>query len=144
MSRRKSRAHTVRRCEATTKSGDRCKLTSNVRNTAKGWLCIHHDSGRADEAKRMRQRGGIHATGNRSRVADPSKVPSQPQTLDDVVTWMSWTAVAVATGKVDSRVAREVTNAIRQFQSGIEKRDLERQVTELRKQVKELKKRRST
>lgn len=39
------------------------------------------------------------------------------------------------------RAAREITNALRQFQSAVEKVALEQQVDELKAQLKELKKR---
>jgi len=128
----------TKQCTAITKKGVRCTIQVNLRKTDEGYRCIHHDPKRAEQATAMRRKGGIKAT---SRARTTSDVPPAPETIDDVVTWSAWVAMSVATGKIDSKVAREVTNAIRQFQSGIEKRDLAREMQELRLQVKSLKKR---
>ncbi len=128
----------IRQCTATTKKGQRCAIKVNLRKTPDGFRCIHHDPQRTEQVREMRRKGGIKATSRGRTTAD---VPSAPESIDDVVRWSAWVAVAVATGKIDSRVAREVTNAIRQFQSGIEKRDLQVEMNELRQQIKSMKKR---
>lgn len=80
--------------------------------------------------------------GGRANMRIPKAVPKAPKTLDDVVTYASWVADQTALGNLDPRAAREITNALRQFQSAIEKRDVERQVKELKTQLRGMKKRR--
>ena len=63
-----------------------------------------------------------------------------PKTLDDVVAWASWTVFAAATGVLDDKTAREVNRSLTTLRMALEKRDLEKRVHELERELKPLRK----
>jgi hypothetical protein len=40
------------------------------------------------------------------------EVPASPETIDDALRWLSWTAVESAVGRLDHKQAQQVTRAI--------------------------------
>jgi hypothetical protein len=54
---------------------------------------------------------GAHASRRRFHVM-PDEVPTPPETLDDALRWLSWTAVESASGRLDHKQAQQVTKAI--------------------------------
>ena len=132
---KKKGRYTVRQqCTGTNrKTGEPCKST---RVNSEG-LCLSHDPSRAAARIESGRKGGS------ATWKVPVGKPKAMTSLQDCIVWSSWVADQVACKRMDPRAAREIVNAIRQFQSGIEKRDLERQAAELKRQVKELKTRRS-
>jgi len=131
-------------CRGLTPTGDRCQVTTNL--SPEG-LCLWHDPAREEAAQAARRRGGKRRPSRKQadvRVVDPDTAPDPPETLDDIVTWASWTAYAVATGTVDARTAREISYALSTLRTGLEKRDLARDVARLRRDLDQLKKGRTT
>ena len=120
-------------CKGTTRDGARCKVDWNLR----GGFCLWHDPERRAEAKSVQSHGGKVA--QIRRRMDARSVPPAPQTLDDVVAWTSYVARAVATKRMDPRVAQEITRALAQLRAAIEKRDLARELDTLREQVRIMK-----
>lgn len=106
--------------------------------------CLNHDEARANEAQQIRAEGG-RAGGESKRgamVALPSEVPDAPKTLDDAADFASWLTRAVCIGTLDARTAHESAYALNCFKAAVEKRDMQREIEQLRKQLDELKKRR--
>lgn len=124
-------------CTATTLEGVRCKQSTSL--SPEG-LCIWHDSTRREEADAARERGREkNRKPDNIRTASPEQLPGgRPETLDDVVRWASWVAWAAASGVIDARTARETSYALQTLRYGLEKRDLGREVAELRRQLKDL------
>ena len=90
----------------------------------------------------MRRAGG-RARGDavrRARAACPERVPRAPSTLQDAVEWSSWAIRAVATGEIDPRVGHEIGYLVNAFKAAVEKRDLLRELEELRAQLDEARK----
>ncbi len=102
-----------------------------------------HDTSRAEERLRVTQAGGVaSAVAKRDRkTADPDDVPTAPRTLQDAVTWSSWAIHGVACGRIDARTAHEIGYLVNAFKAAVEKRDLERQIQELRAELAEAQKR---
>jgi hypothetical protein len=127
-------------CKATTLAGDQCRQSTSLNEQG---LCIWHDASRKAEADAARARGG---EGNSRRKPDIRTVaaedaPPTPETMDDAVAYAAWAVNAVATGAIDARTAREVNYGLTTFRMGLEKRDLLRQITELRAKLREYEKR---
>jgi hypothetical protein len=61
------------------------------------------------------------------------------KTADDVPRWASWLAYAILTGSVDQKTAHEVSIAITAFQRGHDYSVGQKNVAELKAQLKELK-----
>lgn len=118
-------------CSATTKKGTRCKNDNNL----KGGLCLFHDPKRRKELMGMSYRGG------KNRIPKPTKSLPLPKTMEDAKKWEAEVAKQLWDGNLDPRRAREITQAIRQFMVGVEKTDLQREVIEIKKQLKEAKRR---
>ncbi len=85
----------------------------------------------------MRQAGGqATAVSRRSaRAASPANVPRAPQTLQDAVAWSSWAMRAVAVGEIDARTGHEIGYLVNVFKAAVEKRDLQREIEELRAEL---------
>jgi hypothetical protein len=128
-------------CGGTKKSGEPC--TSTLGLSAAG-LCLNHDPERAAAAREIRAAGG-RATGAAKRAAKetrltaPDDVPAAPRTLDDAVRYFAYLTHAVASGKMDARAAHEAAYSLNGFKAAVEKRDLEREIKALQKQLTELK-----
>ena len=99
--------------------------------------CLFHDESRAAEARETSQAGGrASAVAKRARrTADPDDVPAPPKTLEDAVRWSSWAMHAVACGRIDARTGHEIGYLVNAFKAAVEKRDLERQIQELRAEL---------
>jgi hypothetical protein len=106
-------------------------------------LCLWHDPERIEAATLARRRGALKSNSKRPKsvkVVLGEEAPPSPQSLADCVTWASWLAVAVTTGKIDGRTCREATTAIRELRSSLEKRDVEKAFDELKKEIAALRK----
>lgn len=78
----------------------------------------------------------------RTPAADQLRdVPPAPETLEDAVRYFAWITHSVAAGTLDARTGHEAAYALNGFKAAVEKRDLQREVEELRRTVEELKKR---
>ncbi len=62
------------------------------------------------------------------RVLPLDQLPTTepPANLDDICAWASWSAVQVATGRIDPSTARELNRCLVTLKAGLEKRDIER------------------
>lgn len=103
-------------------------------------MCIAHDPARRSEFIARSKRGALTTAFSRMRAVADDDAPAPPKTLDDIVSWTSWLTRAVATGKIDHRVAREVTNALNSLRGSLEKRDVLTEIDRLRDQVATLRK----
>ena len=128
-----TKAKTVRRCKGVTAKGDRCAHTHDL---SEDDFCLWHDPGRTEERRALQSRGGRKRS---TDLALTEEAPPPPQTLDDCVTWSSWIAHAVATGQISYSAGRIAVQAIAELRRSLEKRDLEREAADLRRQVKKLK-----
>ena len=52
------------------------------------------------------------------------------------MSWSSWATLAVASGDLDARTAREIAGLLRVFVQAIDKAEMQRQIRELEKLVK--------
>lgn len=111
--------------------------------TASG-MCIAHDPARRGMFEAITARGGEIKARNEweRRAAAEDDAPAPPETLDDIVSWTSWLTRAVATGKLDHRIAREVTNALNSMRGSLEKRDVLAEIDRLKDQVASLRSKR--
>lgn len=121
-------------CVATKHDGTRCRMLNEL--NPKTGLCPYHDPEREAEVGKRRRNGGLNGGGhglNRipPKVVTPEEAPPPPKSLEDCVTYASWATHAVTVGLIDPKTCREVIGAVRQVQSALEKRDLERKVREL-------------
>jgi hypothetical protein len=134
-------------CKGTKVDGSRCGATLGL---AANGLCLHHDPDRAERALEVVRAGGA-ASGLRRRADRegrreqlPRGMPRRrPRTLDDALRWASWATYAVACGDIDVRRAREVAGLVKEFRSTLERRDMAREVADLRAELERLKKLRS-
>lgn len=97
-------------------------------------LCPHHDPAMAEEMTRRRLKGNASRTlvATTAKAALVHGVPDAPQTLEDAVQWSSWAMHAVATGALDARVGHEIGYLVNAFKAAVEKRDLLREIAQLR------------
>jgi hypothetical protein len=130
---------TVAYCGAPTLDGGVCKQVVGVNGSGR---CIHHDPARADEALAVRRMGAAAAS---AREPGPEDVPAPPppQTLEGVIAWHSWIAVAFATGQINKATATGLAYNLAGLRAALVSRDLEREVEELRAQVKAMRERRA-
>jgi hypothetical protein len=104
-----------------------------------GALCPHHDPLMADEMERRRAKGRAA----RSRLAITAKaattraVPPKPDTLEDNAVYTAWVLDETAKGTLDARTSHELFVGLRQHQSVVEKRDLQREIASLRRELAE-------
>ena len=103
--------------------------------------CIHHDPARAEEAEAMHRQAGQSSQAAR-RDADVPPPPA-PKTLEDVIAWHSWVAVALASGQITKATASGTTYNLVSLRAALVSRDLEREVEQLRATVASLKPRRA-
>ena len=132
---------TEARCTATTKAGSRCRIEWSLRDDPnKGFLCRAHDPARREEFLATSKLGGF-ARIREAKPPDPSKLPTEgpPRSANDCMKWLSWTTWAAATGELSKASASAITSTIRALLSAIETADLEEQVRDLEKQLKQLK-----
>lgn len=127
----------VRYCGAPTREGGTCRQVIAL-DSASG-LCIHHDPAKGEEAQAMRRRGAAAANA-REPQPDDAPPPPEPQTLEDVVRWHSWIAVALARGQIGKAEATGLAYNLQQLRGALVSRDLEREVRELRAAIAALKK----
>ena len=120
--------------------GEPCSSTLGLGATG---LCVVHDPARADKAAATRSAGGRAAAAKKREAATarPADCPAAPRTLADAVRWSSWAMLAVATGDIDARTGHEIGYLVNAFKAAVEKRDLERQIEELRAELAEARKR---
>lgn len=126
------------RCQGVKPDGSPCGQTTSV-SPSSGY-CIWHDSERAEEAKAARERGVEKRTRKSDiRTASPGQLPGgPPDSLEAVCRWASWVAWAAASGVIDARTARETSYALQTLRHGLEKRDLGRELADLKQQLKAL------
>ena len=100
-------------------------------------LCKVHDPKRKAEVYEMRVKGAkAKAEADRRRkAANPKLVPKPPRTLQDAVDWSSWDMHAVAVGEIDARTGHEIGYLVNAFKAAVEKRDLLREIEELRAEL---------
>lgn len=114
-------------CEHIKADGGRCGAKGNLRSTPAGLRCLWHDEGRRREAKEARRRGQKSAVRVRTkgnvRTVEVEEAPAMPKTLDEVADWLAWLAVAVVTGRVDARTAKEATTAVDKLRLALKDRD---------------------
>lgn len=126
-------------CSAANKDGTPCRVTFGL---SPDGLCFSHDPLRAVEhAASQTARGRASAERKRERRASlPAGMPRAPKTLDDAVRWSAWAMHATATGIIDARTGHEVGYLANAFRGALEKRDLLRQIEQLRAELAEAKK----
>lgn len=115
--------------------GERCKTTFGL---SKAGLCFTHDPERA--RKRLKARRNGAKTANRGiRTVDATDTPGELDSLEDVARWLKWTALALATGKIDARTGSEITKALKELRPTLERLATEAEVKALREQLRDLK-----
>lgn len=118
---------TMTQCSAVKPDGGRCGVRANLRATPDGPRCLWHDEARRKEATEARRKGQRAATekrkGDRVRTVEAKEAPPMPKTLDEVADWLAWLAVAVVTGQVDARTAKEATTAVDKLRLALKDRD---------------------
>ncbi len=99
-------------------------------------LCLSHDPERKAAAREVRAAGG-RAAGESKRASRPvpNNVPPPPKTLDDAVKFASWLTHAVCVGTLDARSAHEAGYSLNVFKAAVEKRDLQREIAQLRAEL---------
>ena len=122
-----------------TKAGTPCRSSLNLSLT--NGRCAFHDPERAATVREMRAKGGVAAgrAKRQAKTADPATVPANPKTLDDAVAYASWLTRAVCVGDIDARTAHESAYALALFSSSVAKRELQREVAGLRRQLDAIK-----
>lgn len=114
-------------CEFIKADGKRCAVHGNLRETPEGLLCIWHDPGRkakAQELRRKAQKASMEKRrAERVRTVELTEAPPMPKSLDQVADWLAWLAVAVVTGQVDARTAKEATTAVDKLRLALKDRD---------------------
>lgn len=118
-----------------TRAGKACGVTLNLSDV--NGLCLQHDPMRRDELYAVRVAGSKARALKiqKEKAALPEGVPPKPRTLKDAIQWASWATHSVATGEIDVRVAHEIAVLVREFRMALEKRALEEQVEELKKEL---------
>ncbi len=119
------------------RTGEPCRSTLSL--SPENGLCRVHDPARAKEVLEMRRAGAraqVEAK-RRTKALLPEGVPPAPETLQDAVAWSSWAIRSVATGEIDPRVGHEIGYLVNAFKAAVEKRDLLRELEELRAQLDE-------
>ena len=123
-----------------TKTGEPCAQGLNL--SPLNGLCLQHDPDRAVEALQVVQGAGRASGVSRreARHAAPEDVPPVAKTLEDAVEWAAWAMHATACGRIDDSVGRTISTLVNSFKSAVEKRDLLREIENLRAQVDTLRK----
>jgi hypothetical protein len=130
------------RCEATTASGRRCKVTNSLRQTADGWRCLWHDPERG-HAVRVRagrnSQARKRAAALQQRIIAAPKTPPLPTSQEQCEDTFRWLFEQTAQGRLQPQVARELTTTIDKLHHAIGARlNLEKGMKELRKQFDRL------
>lgn len=126
-------------CRGLNRSGARCRTFFGL---SPDGYCFTHDPLRAVEYQAARAKQW-RASGDRKRAhgdALPAGLPRAPKTLDDAVQWSSWAMHATATGVIDARTGHEIGYLVNAFKAAVEKRDLLREIEQLRAKLAELRK----
>ena len=134
------------RCRGTKAGGEPCRWSAGL--SPEGF-CHNHDPSRRAAAQAIRAEGGRAAGAARrarrdaKRASIPDDVPPEPRSLDDAFRFAAWLTHAIATGRLDARTGHESGYCLQRFQSIAEKRDLERQIKQLRAELAEARKHKS-
>jgi hypothetical protein len=125
-------------CRGFKKDGTPCRVTFGL---SPDGLCAPHDPARAEQmragvAKGVAIRQQMRVT---ARTILPEGMLRPPKTLDDAVRWSAWAMHAAVTGVIDARTAHEVGFLVNSFTASLQKRDLQREIAELRKQLDQAK-----
>jgi hypothetical protein len=133
---RNRRGRLMNTCTFTKDDGTRCQVSNGLSDAG---LCIWHDPERRQQVAEMRSKGARTANPKRAkhtaRTVSAEDAPPAPESLEDCVRWSSWLTVAVTTGVLDARTTKEAVQAIRELRASLEKRDLEREVADLKRQL---------
>jgi hypothetical protein len=127
------------KCLGTCKNGEPCKTTFGL---SPDGLCFTHDPLRAVELAANRK-ARSEASGKRKqelRASLPPGMPRAPKTLEDAVRWSSWAMHATASGIIDSRTGHEIGYLVNAFKAAVEKRDLLKEIEQLRADLAEARK----
>jgi hypothetical protein len=107
-------------------------------------LCVWHDPARAEEAAAMRARGfetlAAKAAEEAAREVGED-LPQRPATLDDVVRWQAWIVDTLARKMIEVNRAKALSEVLSAMRGSLEKRDLAKDVEDLREQMVQLKRR---
>lgn len=143
-------------CRGTKRNGEPCRSTLAL--SADGY-CLQHDPKRVEQRREARAAGGRslsakHARAKLARLSDqvggaatsdpapePIDYPPKATTLEQASINLAWISDAALRGVIDPRVAREASFALNGFKSVAEKRDLQREVAQYRKELAELRQR---
>jgi hypothetical protein len=130
----------VKFCGEPTESGEPCRQVVGI-HSASG-KCLWHDEARREEAREARQKGA-GLSNSRPRQPDDIPPPPEPKTLADLIAWHSWIAGAFARGQIDKAQCTGQSYNLQALRQALVSRDLEREVEELRAQVKVLREQRA-
>jgi hypothetical protein len=129
-------------CRGVKANGEACRAALGLIDG----LCLTHDPDRQAEASAMRIAGGKAAGESKrakreaARAAVPADVPAVPKTLNDAMRYFAWNTNAVVTGRIDARTGHEAAYALNGFKAAAEKREMQEQIAELRRQIADLSK----
>lgn len=123
--------------------GERCATGFGLSDAG---LCYAHDPERAEERQEARKKGArtVNATRKTIRTVALEDTPGELDSLEDVARWLKWTALALATGKIDARTGSEITKALKELRPTLERLATEAEVKALREQLREFKRERET
>ena len=135
--------HTPPTCGAAggmTKAGAPCRTSMNL--SADSGLCVQHDPARAVARAAMQAAGGAASkvAKTKAKAAEVHDIPKAPKNLEDAVHWSSWAMHAVASRTMDARTGHEVGYLVNAFKAAVEKRDLLREIEQLRRDLAEARK----
>jgi hypothetical protein len=116
------------------KDGERCENVDDL-NPETG-LCKFHDPTRAQEMFEQRSKAGKSNSRQFKLRAQSGSVPRPPETAEDAIKWCAWAAHRVAVGEMDARTCDSISRVMNVFKSAIKERDLMREVTKLRAELK--------
>ncbi len=102
-----------------------------------GALCPLHDPAMKDEMQRRRLKGNVSRSrlATRQKAAKKDGVPEDPDSIETNTTYAAWTIGQMADGLLDPKIGHEILYGLRVHLSGVEKRDLLRELTTLRKEL---------
>lgn len=132
------------KCQHEKPDGEPCGFEGDVYEDGK---CIWHSDTKAAKKKRtgMQAKGGRATAKKRRkrkiRTVAVSEVPTEdtPSTLEEVILWQGWIAVAVATDRLDARTAKEASGAIDKLRQAInDKEELDSRIKKVEKALEKL------
>jgi hypothetical protein len=71
----------------------------------------------------------------RQKAARKDGVPDDPDSIETNTTYAAWTIGEMAEGHLDPKIGHEILYGLRVHLSGVEKRDLQREITKLRQEL---------